>query len=289
MFDREEPKESSNERPADEDEQLRVNANEVDSNIDNRSKQRTLSGISNIMCINMPPQLRESTVTNYFSQFGTITSIRINNRRRFCFIQYITETEACAAIDKMDNYMLNGHHIHCFMSNSNYVPNQKSVASTQQQPQSKIRYRRPRTVQQNQQRTNRRQHIQFDRSGRAPRRRAHQFNTTNEGNEHHQSRTYAHNFFVDRNTYTQPSNYQQADTHRIASQMDARADLVDQKSSNQLETPGSTIKIHQYCPDQLPIPFHPLCQTIPQYHQQQIHHQYPYSHWPIQHPVEIAQ
>ncbi|KAK6396470.1 hypothetical protein LTR65_009554 [Meristemomyces frigidus] len=64
---------------------------------------------------NYPPEYDEAAVRTLFDSYGEILSVRFpslkfNNRRRFCYVQFLTEGMARAAEEAMDSKMLDGQH-----------------------------------------------------------------------------------------------------------------------------------------------------------------------------------
>lgn len=80
------------------------------------SEVRIQSGSQNTLYVaNYPPQYDEQDIRKLFDSYGEIISVRFpslkfNNRRRFCYVQFLTEETARAAEGAMDNKMLDGQH-----------------------------------------------------------------------------------------------------------------------------------------------------------------------------------
>lgn len=77
---------------------------------------RVQSGSQNTLYVaNYKPEYDEAAIRNLFDSYGEIISVRFpslkfNNRRRFCYVQFLTEDMARAAEAAMDNKMLDGQH-----------------------------------------------------------------------------------------------------------------------------------------------------------------------------------
>ncbi|TKA60798.1 hypothetical protein B0A55_13717 [Friedmanniomyces simplex] len=77
---------------------------------------RIHSGSQNTLYVtNYPAEYDETTVRGLFDSYGEIVSVRFpslkfNSRRRFCYVNFLTEEMAKAAEAAMDNKSLDGHH-----------------------------------------------------------------------------------------------------------------------------------------------------------------------------------
>ncbi|EMC92377.1 hypothetical protein BAUCODRAFT_78497 [Baudoinia panamericana UAMH 10762] len=77
---------------------------------------RIYSGSQNTLYVaNYPPEYDETTMRNLFDSYGEILSVRFpslkyNSRRRFCYVQFLTDEMARAAETAMDGKMLDGQH-----------------------------------------------------------------------------------------------------------------------------------------------------------------------------------
>jgi len=70
---------------------------------------------STLYVTNYPPEFDEPAIRKLFDSYGEIVSVRLpnlkyNSRRRFCYVQFMTETMARAAEAAMDGKMLDGQH-----------------------------------------------------------------------------------------------------------------------------------------------------------------------------------
>lgn len=74
------------------------------------------SGSQNTLYVaNYPPEYDESAIRKLLDSYGDILSVRFpslkfNNRRRFCYVQFLAEDMARAAEEALDNTMLDGQH-----------------------------------------------------------------------------------------------------------------------------------------------------------------------------------
>ncbi len=70
---------------------------------------------STLYVTNYPPEYDESSIRKLFESYGDIVSVRLpslkfENRRRFCYVQFLTTEMAKAAETAMDGKMLDGNH-----------------------------------------------------------------------------------------------------------------------------------------------------------------------------------
>lgn len=70
---------------------------------------------STLYVANYPPEFDEVAIRKLFEGYGDVVSVRFpslkyNNRRRFCYVQFLTQDEARAAAAAMDEKMLDGSH-----------------------------------------------------------------------------------------------------------------------------------------------------------------------------------
>lgn len=80
-----------------------------------RTVQVKAGTMSTLYVANYPPELDESAIRKLFSAYGEIASVRFpslkyNNRRRFCYVQFVTSEQAKAAEEALDGKMLDGSH-----------------------------------------------------------------------------------------------------------------------------------------------------------------------------------
>ncbi|KAK5120623.1 hypothetical protein LTR85_005981 [Meristemomyces frigidus] len=82
----------------------------------NGNEVRVQSGSQNTLYVaNYPPEYDEVAVRKLFDSYGEILSVRFpslkfNSRRRFCYVQFLTDDMARAAETAMDSKMLDGQH-----------------------------------------------------------------------------------------------------------------------------------------------------------------------------------
>lgn len=82
----------------------------------NGHEVRVQSGSQNTLYVsNYPPEFDETAIRQLFHDYGEIVSVRFpslkyNNRRRFCYVQYLTDEMARDAEANMDSKMLDGQH-----------------------------------------------------------------------------------------------------------------------------------------------------------------------------------
>ncbi|QIW95785.1 hypothetical protein AMS68_001303 [Peltaster fructicola] len=70
---------------------------------------------STLYVANYPPAFDETSIRKLFSSYGEITGVRFpslkfNNRRRFCYVQFVSHQQAKAAETAMDGKKLDGFH-----------------------------------------------------------------------------------------------------------------------------------------------------------------------------------
>ncbi|RMZ17473.1 hypothetical protein D0862_00826 [Hortaea werneckii] len=77
---------------------------------------RIQSGSQNTLYVaNYPPEYDEQAIRKLFDSYGEVISVRFpslkfNNRRRFCYVQFLTEDMARQAEETMDSKTLDGQH-----------------------------------------------------------------------------------------------------------------------------------------------------------------------------------
>ncbi|KAK5164864.1 Splicing factor [Saxophila tyrrhenica] len=82
----------------------------------NGSEVRIQGGSQSTLYVtNYPPEYDEAAIRKLFASYGEIISVRLpslkyENRRRFCYVQFLTTEMAKAAEAAMDNKMLDGSH-----------------------------------------------------------------------------------------------------------------------------------------------------------------------------------
>lgn len=80
---------------------------------------------SNVYISNLPSKITESSINNYFGEFGVISSCIIVHKKNIAFIRYQRSVDARAAITGRNNFKLHGKIIiNCALSIRAYTPHE---------------------------------------------------------------------------------------------------------------------------------------------------------------------
>lgn len=106
------------------------NANNVEKSgyVGNNAKQQTITNnVDKILYVgNLPKNTSDSSLYNFFNEFGLIKNIFINNVRHFAFIQFDDIYGVSAAIKKMDGFEFNKRTLICEISKLQIMPQPSS-------------------------------------------------------------------------------------------------------------------------------------------------------------------
>lgn len=75
----------------------------------------------------LPLNTTESTLINYFSEFGGIDNVFINNNRHFAFIRFAESCNAHNAVRNMNGFNINKQRVTCEMSKIQVIPQTESI------------------------------------------------------------------------------------------------------------------------------------------------------------------
>lgn len=120
------------------------NENSKDKNNEKQTEPSHNENLTNVLVQNIPSNLTESSLLNYFGIYGNINSHAIVRRRNLAFINYDDPQSAREAIAYKNNFELEGQTINCKLSNNKFDRSKPSKFSNDANFRSKYTHHRPR-------------------------------------------------------------------------------------------------------------------------------------------------